>query len=595
MRATQYLLTTLKEIPKNCETISHQLMLRSGMIRQISTGLYTWLPIGLRVLRKVENIVRDEMNNISFIEISMPIIQPANLWKQSGRWSEYGPELLRFKNRVNQEFVLGPTHEEMISNLICKEIISYKQFPIKLYQMNTKYRDEIRPRFGLIRAKEFTMKDGYSFHTNNKCLQNTYNNIYHQYHTIFNRIGLNFHVVQADTGNTGGTLSHEFQAYPENNNNYTDNANQTAMMIHHNQSKNLSIKHNNTTNQTQFTPTLPNEIMRLITIPPKHNNSIQSILELLNKFKLPINKTIKITIVKTNNINQKYPYNFLGLVLRADHQLDNEKLLMIPEIFFPTSILNKQEVEKIIKVKPILLNFIHLSIPIIIDRNVAIMNDFIIESNIDGKYIFGVNWNRDLPMPKIADLYKSKCNNNYKQNNKNKKNIAFIQNKIEIGHIFQLGDKYSRSIYSCIQKYNKFNIKIIMGCYGIGITRIIPTIIEQNYDQYGIIWPDSIAPFKLAIIPINMHVSVNVRNTTEELYTQFKSIIGSDVFIYDRKENPGIMFADIDLIGIPHILVISDRNLNNQEVEYKHRKTRTTTKIKLDVILQFLINKLIRC
>lgn len=583
MRATQYLLATLKKTPKNCEIISHQLMLRSGMVNQISSGIYVWLPTGLRVLRKIENIIREEMNKIGFLETLMPIIQPSMLWKKSGRWAEYGIELLRFKNRNNKEFILSPTHEEIITEVIYKITTSHKNFPINVYQIHTKYRDEARPRFGMIRSREFIMKDGYSFHTNKKSLQNTYINMYDIYHTIFNRIGLNFFTIKADPGKMGGILSHEFQAYSK------IGENKIEIPIN-DQLNNLNLNYNNTsTIPTQIQPKPPQEIMRLIEV-PKHN-ATTSIKELTNVLSLPIDKMIEIIIVQSNYQHKYNAYDFLGLVIRADHQLSYKKLLMIPEINTPLSIIHTKQAQKIIGIKPTLFKCIDLSIPLIIDYHVAVMNDFIAESNITGKYFFGINWDRDVSYSKIADLSQPK-NNNHKNANKN---ILSFNKSIEIGHIFQIGEKYSNSIYSKIpNKNNKHNFTITMGCYGIGISRMIPVIIEQNYDSHGIIWPNEIAPFKLAIIPINMYSSNNVRNVAEKLYNQFLSIVGIDVFIDDRQERPGIILTDIDLIGIPHIFIISDRNLKNKEIEYKYRKTGVVKKIKIDKVIQFLTKELIK-
>lgn len=582
MRATQYLLATLKEIPKNCDAISYQLMLKSGMIRQVSSGLYTWLPTGLRVLQKIKNIIRKEINKIGFVEMLMPIAQPSKLWKQSGRWSEYGTELLRFKNRNNQDFILSPTHEEMITDLICKEAIPIKQFPIQLYQIQTKYRDEARPRFGMIRAREFIMKDGYSFHTNHSCLQKTYDNMYNIYNTIFNRIDLNFCAVQADPGKMGGILSHEFQAY--------SNYGEDKIIIPISFSKNNklhnlpSIRKPKHTISIKTSNTVPKEVMRLIDI--DHDISI---CDLLDKFGLPLlNKTIKIITVQSNATNKNNSPNFIGLIIRGDHQINYNKLQIIPEISFPISIIDLKKIQKIIGIKPTLLNLINLSIPLIIDYNVTTMNDFIIESNVSRKYFFGVNWHRDIPMPKkIADLCQSKyTQNKYNTYNNNQKESS-ICNSVEIGHIFQLDKKYTNSLYNCIQKRNQNKFEITMGCYGIGITRTIAIIVEQHYDNNGIIWPTIIAPFELAIIPINMYHSNNVRNTAEQLYKQCISH-GIDVFIYDNNETPGVMFFDMDLIGVPHVLIIGDRNLKNQEIEYKSRQTGTIYPIKLNTISQFL-------
>ncbi|URJ29165.1 proline--tRNA ligase [Blochmannia endosymbiont of Camponotus modoc] len=579
MRTSQYLLATLKEVPKNCKAISHQLMLRAGLIRQVSSGLYTWLPTGLRVLRKIENIIREEMNKIGAIEIAMPIVQPARLWKKSGRWTGYGTELLRFKNRNNQEFVLGPTHEEMVSEIICKETMLYKQFPLIVYQIHTKYRDEARPRSGVIRAREFIMKDGYSFHINQKSLQNTYNNMYQTYHTIFNRIGLNFCVVQAEPGRIGGVLSHEFQAYSENGEDSI-----AAPMIPDNNL--IDFQLSNDLIPIKIQPKTAVETMQLIAAP-----NIRSVEELINQFNLPIHQVVKTIIVRAKNKHINNDYSLLGLVIRADHQISLKKIAMIPQIHTPVSCVEPKEIQMITGAQPNLLGPINLSIPLIVDYNVAKMNDFVAGSNMSGKYFFGVNWNRDIPFSKVADLHEVLHHNSYINN----KNILSIHNCIEIGHIFQLGQKYLNLNTNYSQKNNehKHNFSMEMGCYGIGITRIIAVIIEQNYDKNGILWPDVIAPFKLAIIPIDMYRSVNVRSIAEKIYTQLLSVIGIDILIDDRKEYPGTMFSDIDLIGIPHILIISDRSLANQEVEYKYRKKNKIKKIKLEMLIRYLIEKIV--
>lgn len=579
MRTSQYLLATLKEIPKNCTTISHQLMLRAGLIRQVSSGLYTWLPTGLRVLRKIENIIREEMSKIGAIEIAMPIVQPARLWKKSGRWTKYGTELLRFKNRNNQEFVLGPTHEEVVSEIICKETMLYKQSPLIVYQIHTKYRDEARPRSGVMRAREFIMKDGYSFHFNQKSLQNTYNNMYQTYHTIFNRIGLNFCVVQADPGRIGGVLSHEFQAYSENGEDSI-----ATPMIPDNDLIDFQLL--NDVISIKMQPKMATETMRLVAAP-----HIKSIEELINQFNLSIHQVVKTIIVRSKNKHINDNHSLLGLVVRADHQISLKKISMIPQVHTPLSCIDPKEMHIITGAQPNLLGPINLSIPLIVDYNVATMNDFVAGSNMSGKYFFGVNWNRDIPLLKVADLSEVLHHNLYT----NKKNILSIHNCIEIGHIFQLGQKYLSLNTNHIKKNNehKHNFPMEMGCYGIGITRIVAVIIEQNYDNNGILWPDVIAPFKLAIVPIDMYRSVNVRSIAEKIYQQLLSVIGIDILIDDRKEYPGTMFADIDLIGIPHVLIISDRSLANQEVEYKYRKKNEIKKIKLEILMRYLVEKIV--
>ncbi|URJ28992.1 proline--tRNA ligase [Blochmannia endosymbiont of Camponotus sp. C-046] len=579
MRTSQYLLATLKEIPKNCTTISHQLMLRAGLIRQVSSGLYTWLPTGLRVLRKIENIIREEMSKIGAIEIAMPIVQPARLWKKSGRWTKYGTELLRFKNRNNQEFVLGPTHEEVVSEIICKKTMLYKQSPLIVYQIHTKYRDEARPRSGVMRAREFIMKDGYSFHFNQKSLQNTYNNMYQTYHTIFNRIGLNFCVVQADPGRIGGVLSHEFQAYSENGEDSI-----ATPMIPDNDLIDFQLL--NDVISIKMQPKMATETMRLVAAP-----HIKSIEELINQFNLSIHQVVKTIIVRSKNKHINDNHSLLGLVIRADHQISLKKISMIPQVHTPLSCIDPKEMHTITGAQPNLLGPINLSIPLIVDYNVATMNDFVAGSNMSGKYFFGVNWNRDIPLLKVADLSEVLHHNLYT----NKKNILSIHNCIEIGHIFQLGQKYLSLNTNHIKKNNehKHNFPMEMGCYGIGITRIVAVIIEQNYDNNGILWPDVIAPFKLAIVPIDMYRSVNVRSIAEKIYQQLLSVIGIDILIDDRKEYPGTMFADIDLIGIPHVLIISDRSLANQEVEYKYRKKNEIKKIKLEILMRYLVEKIV--
>lgn len=594
MRISEYLLSTLKNIPQHCETISHQLMLRAGLVRQISSGLYIWLPTGLRVLKKIENLIRKEMNKIGAIEISMPMVQPARLWHQSGRWAEYGAELLRFKNRNNQDYILSPTHEEMISELIHKEIMPYhKEFPLNVYQINTKYRDEMRPCFGVIRAREFIMKDGYSFHINQKSLQNTYNTMYDTYCTIFNKFSLNFCINQVDPGKMGGILSHEFQAYSKHqeNNIFISHTDKILKNDKNITTNTLSIQKNVTSALIAMNSCIQtNNTKQLIYAPYIH-----SVEELIIKFNLSVKKMVKTIIVHTDNQHHNiYTQKFFGLVIRADHQLNHKKTECIPNISIPLSFANLKEMSQIAQeIEPNLLGAINLPIPLIIDYNVAKMHNFIAGSNINGKYFININWNKNLSYEKITDLCEE---NNHNHLNTKKINKVSLYKCVEIGHIFQLGQKYSNVMhhknYPNIHKHTQKKLILNMGCYGIGITRIIAIIIEQHHDKNGIIWPDIIAPFKIAIIPINMYHSVNVQNTTKKIYDQLLSCIGTDILIDDRKERPGVMFADIDLIGIPHILIISDRNLINQEIEYKNRRTGIVTKVKINILLKFLIKKL---
>lgn len=593
MRISQYLLATLKIAPKNCDTISHKLMLRAGLIRQVSSGLYIWLPTGLRVLRKIKNIIREEMNKCGAIEMSMPIVQPAKLWKESGRWTEYGAELLRFKNRNNQDFILSPTHEEMVSEFIHKESMSHnEEFPLNIYQIHTKYRDEIRPRFGIIRAREFIMKDGYSFHINQKSLQNTYEKMYNAYCTIFNRFALRFCVSQVNPGKIGGILSHEFQAYSAK---HTENNISASKIITSNININ-DVRILQPKNSTSFflKSFFYTDTMKIVKIP-----HINSTTKLISTFNLSIQKITKKIIVHTKNkLNNIHSYNFFELGIHNDYQLNYKKKEIILQLTIPASFANLEEIHFFsgnTQLKS--LDFINLSIPLIINYNITIMHDCIAKSNISNKY-FEINWNQNLLSLKKSELYTTTYQYNTSYANVNKKNKQPAHDVIEIGHIFQLGKKYSNIIYNNNyydkKKYTKQNLTLNMGCYGIGITRIVAVIIEQHHDKNGIVWPDTIAPFKLAIIPIDMHRSNNVKKVTEKIYNQLLQLIDADdILMDDRKERPGIMFTDIDLIGIPHILIISDRTLLNQEIEYKHRKTNTITKIKLNTLLQFLNKKLL--
>lgn len=566
MRTSQYFLSTLKETPSDAEVISHQLMLRAGMIRKLASGLYIWLPTGLRVLNKVASIIRQEMNKAGAIEISMPVVQPAELWQESGRWEQYGPELLRFVDRGKRPFVLGPTHEEVITDLVRHEVSSYKQLPLTLYQIQTKFRDEVRPRFGVMRAREFMMKDGYSFHVSQTSLQQTYDEMYKAYSSSFSRMGLQFRAVQADTGSIGGNHSHEFQVLADNG---EDNI---VFSTESDYAANIEMAEAITPITHRAEPTAE---MTLIDTP-----NTKTITDLVEQFNLPIDKTVKTLLV---HANEKSGHKLVALLVRGDHQLNEIKAEKHPLVASPLVFASEEEIRKIIGAGPGSLGPVNMPVPVIIDRSVAVMSDFAAGANIDGKHYFSINWLRDLPLPEIFDL------RNVVEGDPSPdgKGNLLIKRGIEVGHIFQLGTKYSEAMKATVQGEDGRNITMLMGCYGIGISRIVAAAIEQNHDEKGIIWPDAIAPFSVVIVPMNMHKSYRVQQMAEELYTSL-SAEGIDVLFDDRKERPGVMFADMELIGIPHMLVIGDRNLDNNEIEYKCRKTGEKQLIKTEQVLPFL-------
>ncbi|EKN3387288.1 proline--tRNA ligase [Yersinia enterocolitica] len=572
MRTSQYLLSTLKETPADAEVISHQLMLRAGMIRKLASGLYTWLPTGVRVLKKVENIVREEMNNAGAIEVSMPVVQPADLWQESGRWEQYGPELLRFVDRGERPFVLGPTHEEVITDLIRGEINSYKQLPLNFFQIQTKFRDEVRPRFGVMRAREFLMKDAYSFHTTQESLQETYDAMYATYSKIFERMDLNFRAVLADTGSIGGSASHEFQVLADSGED--DIVFSTASDY----AANIEFAE-------ALAPSAPRAVatedLRIIDTP-----NAKTIAELVEQFNLPIEKTVKTLMV---HAHEESGHKLVALLVRGDHELNEIKAEKLPQVAKPLTFATEEEIRAIIGAGPGSLGPVNLPLPVVVDRSVAVMSDFGAGANIDGKHYFGINWERDLPLPQVADL-RNVVEGDISPDGKG---TLQIKRGIEVGHIFQLGTKYSEAMKATVQGEDGRNQVMTMGCYGIGVSRVVAAAIEQNHDERGIIWPDAIAPFQVAILPMNMHKSFRVQALAEELYATLRSH-GIDVILDDRKERPGVMFADMELIGVPHNIVIGDRNLDSEEVEYKNRRAGEKQMIKTSEIIDFLLSQIKR-
>ncbi|MBD8105854.1 proline--tRNA ligase [Erwinia persicina] len=570
MRTTQYLLSTLKETPADAEVISHQLMLRAGMIRKLASGLYTWLPTGLRVLKKVENIVREEMNNAGAIEISMPVVQPADLWQESGRWEQYGPELLRFVDRGERPFVLGPTHEEVITDLIRNELSSYKQLPINLFQIQTKFRDEVRPRFGVMRSREFIMKDAYSFHTTQESLQETYEAMYRAYSQSFTRMGLDFRAVDADTGSIGGSASHEFQVLAQSGEDDVV----------------FSTESDYAANIEKAEAVAPAGGRAAATQPMEQfaTPDAKTIAELVEQYGLPIDKTVKTLMV---HATKESGHALVALLVRGDHELNEIKAEHLDIVASPLTFATEDEIRTLVNAGPGSLGPVGLNMPVIADRSVAAMNDFSAGANIDGQHLKGINWERDLPLPRVADI------RNVVEGDASPdgKGTLLIKRGIEVGHIFQLGTKYSEAMKASVQGEDGRNQIMTMGCYGIGITRIVAAAIEQNHDERGIIWSPALAPFQVAILPMNMQKSFRVKELAEELYATLRAR-GIDVILDDRKERPGVMFADMELIGVPHSIVIGDRNLDSEEVEYKSRRTGEKRMIKTNEIVDFLVSEL---
>ena len=566
MRTSKYLLSTLKETPADAEVISHQLMLRAGMIRKVASGLYTWLPTGYRVLKKVENIVREEMNKAGAIEVLMPVVQPADIWQESGRWEQYGPELLRIKDRGDRDFVLGPTHEEVITDLVRNEVSSYKQLPLNIYQIQTKFRDEVRPRFGVMRSREFIMKDAYSFHTTQESLQETYDDMYKAYSAVFTRAGLNFRAVRADTGSIGGNWSHEFQVLADSG------EDDIVFSTESDYAANIEMAQALAPTQTRLAPT---SAMTLVDTP-----NAKTIEELVEQFELPIEKTVKTLMVKAS---KESGHQLVALLVRGDHSLNEIKAEKIDIVASPLEFATEEEIRAIVKAGPGSLGPINLNMPIIIDRDVAVMSDFSAGANIDHKHYFNINWERDCPLPRIEDI-RNVVEGDISPDGKG---TLQIKRGIEVGHIFQLGTKYSQAMKATVQGEDGQNHVMIMGCYGIGVSRIVAAAIEQCHDERGIVWPEAIAPFSVVIIPMNMHKSEKVQATAEKLYADLQAA-GIEVLFDDRKERPGVMFADAELIGIPHTIVIGERNLDNGEVEYKHRAGGDKTLVKVEDILSFI-------
>ncbi|WP_031432964.1 proline--tRNA ligase [Methylomarinum vadi] len=569
MRTSQFPLSTVKEIPSDAEIASHKLMIRAGLIRKLAAGVYTWLPLGLRVLRKVETIVREEMEKAGALEVLMPALQPAELWQETGRWEQYGPELARLKDRHERDFCLGPTHEEIITDLARNELKSYKQLPITYYQIQTKFRDEIRPRFGVMRSREFVMKDAYSFHLDQESLQQTYEVMYQAYSNIFSRFGLKFRAVIADSGSIGGAVSHEFHVLADSGEDaiaFSDSSDYAANIE---KAEALAPEGNR--------PAATQSLAKTAT-PQQH-----SIDEVSQFFGITAAQCLKTLIVRGEEEN-----SLVALLLSGDHELNPIKAEKIDGIAAPLQFASDEEIASACGCKPGSIGPIGLRIPVIADRGVTLMADFVCGANDDGYHYQGVNWERDLPFPERVEDIRLVVEGDPSPDGKGMLTIA---RGIEVGHIFQLGAKYSEAMKASIINEDGKNQIMIMGCYGIGISRVVAAAIEQGHDDNGIIWPNELAPFQVALCPMNMHKSDRLQEVAEKIYRDLQAA-GIEVLFDDRKVRAGFMFSDMELIGIPHRLVIGDRGLDKGLIEYRGRTDSASQDIPLADVVEFIHNKL---
>ena len=569
MRTSQYLLATVKETPSDAVVISHQLMLRAGLVRKLASGLYTWLPSGLRVLRKVEQIVREEMDKAGAQEVLMPVVQPMDLWDESGRAPAYGPELLRITDRHDNPFCLGPTHEEVITDMVRNEIHSYKQLPANFYQIQTKFRDEIRPRFGIMRSREFIMKDAYSFHTDMDSLAETYQIMHRAYCAIFDRLGLDYRPVEADTGAIGGAASHEFHVLAESGEDdiaFSDSSDFAANVE-------LAEALAPATERAA-----PGAAMEKVDTP-----NAKTIDDLVQQFDLAIEKTIKTLVVKGAEEG-----TLVALLVRGDHELNDIKAEKLDAVASPLEFASEDDIRKAIGAGPGSLGPVNLPLKAIADRSVAVMSDFGAGANEDGQHFFNINWERDVALPEVADLRKVVEGDPSPDG----KGSLTIKRGIEVGHIFQLGTKYSEALGAKVLDENGKSVIMPMGCYGIGVTRVVAAAIEQNHDDRGIIWPEAIAPFQVALVPVNIKKSPRERELAEQLYREL-SAAGIEVLFDDReKERLGVKLADTELLGIPHRIVIAERGMDNGVLEYKGRGDAENTDVAADEVVAFVKAKL---
>ena len=566
MKSSDSLISTVKEAPNDAQIISHQLMIRAGLISKLASGIYSYLPLGLKVVQKVEKIIREEMNKSKALELLMPVAQPAEIWQESKRWEEYGPELLRFKDRHDRDFCLGPTHEEVITNIAKQYLRSYKQLPINFYQIQTKFRDEIRPRFGVMRSREFIMKDAYSFHIDEKSLGETYQIMHQTYCNIFDRIGFNYRAVLADSGAIGGESSHEFHVLADSGEDaicFSDKSDYAA-----------NIERAETLPQGKPKPA--KEALELVKTP-----GVKTINDVCNLLKIKPTNSIKTLIVEGDDDN------LVALVLRGDHELNEVKAAKMQGVKQPLQMAEESKVQKQLGCTFGSIGVVNLDIPIIADHAAACLSDFVCGANENDKHFVGVNWNRDTSKVTSSDL-RNVVTGDPSPDGKGK---LEIKRGIEVGHIFQLGTKYSDSMNANVIGEDGRAVNMNMGCYGIGVTRIVAASIEQNHDDKGIIFPEAIAPFHLVIVPINYNKSSRVKALADELYNDCLEQ-GIEVLLDDRKERAGVMFADSELLGIPHRLVISDTHADNGKIEYKSRKESDKVEVDFKVAVNFILEKL---
>lgn len=566
MRVSHFFLSTLKEAPAEAEVVSHKLMLRAGLIRRLASGIYTWMPLGLRVLRRVESVVREEMNASGAIELLMPVVQPAELWQESGRWEQYGPELLRFKDANGRDFCLGPTHEEVISDIVRREVKSYRQLPLNFYQIQIKFRDEIRPRFGVMRGREFIMKDAYSFHVDKASLDETYGEMYDCYSRIFTRLGLKFRAVAADTGSIGGTGSHEFHVLADSGEDaiaYCPDSEYAA---------NVEL--------AEGVAPAPAPVPRE-TLTKVHTPGVKTIADLCAFLKVPAERTVKAVVVDGAAGGP------VLLLLRGDHELNLIKAGKLDAVATPVRFASAEDVRAAFGARPGSLGPIGYPGPIVADRAVIGMADFMIGANEDEHHYTGANLGRDFPQPTLADI-RNVVAGDPSPDGRGRLEIC---RGIEVGHIFQLRTKYSESMnLTVLDEAGKSRI-MEMGCYGIGVTRIVAAAIEQNHDERGIVFPSAMSPFDVALVPIGGAKNARVRETAERLHDELAAA-GVETLLDDRDERPGIMFADMELIGIPHRLVVGDRGLKDGNVEYQGRSETKAQPVPVAEAVKFLKTRL---
>ncbi|SFD19103.1 prolyl-tRNA synthetase [Thiohalospira halophila DSM 15071] len=566
MRTTNLLMPTLREDPADAEIASHQLMLRAGYIRRLAAGLYTWMPLGLRVLRRVEQVVREEMDRAGAQEVLMPAIQPAELWEESGRWDQYGPELLRLRDRHERDFCYGPTHEEVITDLVRNEVASYRQLPLNLYQVQTKFRDEVRPRFGIMRAREFLMKDAYSFHLEQESLEATYQAMHDAYCRIFQRLGLDFRPVEADTGAIGGHTSHEFHVLAESGEDaiaFSDGGEYAA---------NVELAEAVAEGERPA----PAEELRTVETP-----GMKTIADLVTNHGIPVERTVKTLLVRGAE------GGLVALMVRGDHELNEVKAEKLPAVAEPLTMAEEADIRAAAGAGPGSLGPVGLEVPIIVDHAVAALADFTAGANRDGEHLFGINWGRDLPEPETADLRNVVAGDPSPAGD----GRLQIRRGIEVGHIFQLGSKYSEALGATVLDEEGRQRTLTMGCYGIGVSRVVAAAIEQNHDERGIAWPDELAPFRVALCPIQPGRNAEVAETAERLYREL-SEAGVEVLLDDRGERPGVMFADMELIGIPHRVTIGGKGLERGVVEYQSRSGEAAGEIPLAEATGTLLERL---